>query len=47
MSEDQPLQTDDTIVLVLGARGGMERPGYLQGVTRLEKLIFLLESETP
>jgi hypothetical protein len=41
------LETDDAIVLVLGAAGGQERPGYLEGVTRLEKLIFLLERETP
>lgn len=42
----QPLETDDAIVLVLGAPGGRERQGYLEGVTRLEKLIFLLERET-
>lgn len=47
MAEDQPLETDDAIVLVLGAPGGKERPGYVEGVTRLEKLIFLLERETP
>jgi uncharacterized protein len=41
------LETDDAIVLVLGAPGGSERPGYLEGVTRLEKLLFLLERETP
>ncbi len=41
------LETDDAIVLVLGAPGGSARPGYLDGVTRLEKLIFLLERETP
>lgn len=41
------LETDDAIVLVLGSPGGSERPGYLDGVTRLEKLIFLLERETP
>jgi hypothetical protein len=43
----EPLETDDAIVLVLGAPGGKERKGYLEGVTRLEKLIFLLERETP
>lgn len=47
MPGTQPLETDDAIILVLGARGGKERPGYLEGVTRLEKLIFLLERETP
>ena len=41
------LETDDAIVLVLGAPGGTDRPGYLEGVTRLEKLVFLLERETP
>jgi hypothetical protein len=47
MARDQPFETDDAIVLVLGAPGGKERQGYLEGVTRLEKLIFLLERETP
>lgn len=42
-----PLETDDAIVLVLGAPGGGDRQGYLEGVTRLEKLLFLLERETP
>jgi hypothetical protein len=41
------LETDDAIVLVLGAPGGPDRQGYLEGVTRLEKLVFLLERETP
>jgi len=43
----QPLETDDAIVLVLGAPGSTDPQGYLAGVTRLEKLIFLLERETP
>jgi hypothetical protein len=47
MTDTEPLETDDAIVLVLGAPGGKERQGYLEGVTRLEKLIFLLERETP
>jgi hypothetical protein len=47
MTDTEPLETDDAIVLVLGAPGGKERPGYMEGVTRLEKLIFLLERETP
>ena len=47
MTNTDPLETDDAIVLLLGAPGGKERPGYLEGVTRLEKLIFLLERETP
>jgi uncharacterized protein len=47
MSDTDPLETDDAIVLVLGAPGGKEPQGSLEGVTRLEKLIFLLERETP
>ena len=47
MADRDPLETDDAIVLVLGAPGGKEPPGRLEGVTRLEKLIFLLERETP
>lgn len=41
------IETDDMIVLLLGAPGGSEAPGHLDGVTRLEKLVFLLEHETP
>jgi len=41
------IETDDVIVLLLGAPGGPEAPGDLDGVTRLEKLVFLLEHETP
>jgi hypothetical protein len=47
MSDTAPLEIDDAVVLVLGAPGGREPPGRLDGVTRLEKLIFLLEQETP
>jgi uncharacterized protein len=47
MTDTEPLETDDAIVLVLGAPGGNEKPGHLAGITRLEKLIFLLERETP
>jgi hypothetical protein len=43
----QPVETDDAIVLVLGAPGGSDQQGYLEGVTRLEKLVFLHERETP
>jgi uncharacterized protein len=46
-SEAPQLETDDAIVLLLGAPGGSDRQGYLEGVTRLEKLVFLLERETP
>jgi hypothetical protein len=45
MANQEPLETDDAIILLLGAPGG--EPGRLDGVTRLEKLIFLLERETP
>lgn len=42
------LETDDAIVLLLGAPGRTERSrGRVDGVTRLEKLLFLLEKETP
>jgi hypothetical protein len=48
MSKEPRLETDDAIVLLLGAPDAeQERPGYLEGITRLEKLIFLLERETP
>jgi len=43
----RPFEIDDAIVLLMGAPGGREEPGHLEGVTRLEKLIFLLERETP
>lgn len=46
-SEAPQLETDDAIVLILGAPGGKDPQGYLEGVTRLEKLVFLLERETP
>lgn len=47
MPDRDPIETDDAIVLLLGAPGGSQPPGHLEGVTRLEKLIFLLERETP
>ncbi|WP_449407577.1 hypothetical protein [Microbacterium maritypicum] len=38
---------DDAIVLLLGSDPGRsERRGEIRGVTRLEKLVFLLEQET-
>ena len=43
----RPVETDDVIVLVLGAPGGPYKRGYMEGITRLEKLVFLLERETP
>jgi uncharacterized protein len=44
---ERAIETDDVIVLLLGAPGGPNHPGDLDGVTRLEKLVFLLEHETP
>jgi hypothetical protein len=38
-------ETDDLVVLLLGSEG-TDHPGSLEGITRLEKLIFLLERET-
>jgi hypothetical protein len=44
----QILETDDAIVLLLGAPGATSRSkGRIEGITRLEKLLFLLENETP
>ena len=41
------LETDDAIILLLGAPGATERDqGRIEGITRLEKLLFLLEKET-
>lgn len=41
------LEIDDAIVLLLGAPAPSQRlQGRLQGITRLEKLVFLLERET-
>jgi uncharacterized protein len=41
------LEIDDAIVLLLGAPGATERDrGRIEGITRLEKLLFLLEMET-
>lgn len=48
-TEPLEIETDDTIVLVLGAPGGKRTVGLTRGtgVTPLEKLIFLLVRETP
>jgi uncharacterized protein len=45
---DEPVfEVDDAIVLLLGAPSKMPQlDGRMQGVTRLEKLIFLLDRET-
>jgi hypothetical protein len=41
------LEVDDVIVLLLGAPGPTEGDrGRIEGITRLEKLLFLLERET-
>lgn len=47
MTDRPQVETDDVVVLLLGARGGPDPEGYLRGITRLEKLVFLLERETP
>ena len=47
MSEKQPLEVDDAIVLLMGTPA--KAPSLrdrVEGITRLEKLIFLLERET-
>ena len=45
---DKPIfEVDDAIVLLLGAPSKLPQlAGRMQGVTRLEKLIFLLDQET-
>ena len=41
-----PIEIDDAIVLLLGTSVPGLRDGEIQGITRLEKLVFLLENET-
>lgn len=41
-----PIEIDDAIVLLLGTPVSGFRDGEIQGITRLEKLVFLLENET-
>ena len=42
-----PVEVDDAIVLLLGAPSdSLARHGRIDGITRLEKLIFLVEHET-
>jgi uncharacterized protein len=43
---DTNFEIDDAIVLLLGAPTQNGSSGEIQGVTRLEKLLFLLERET-
>lgn len=46
VSNSEPIEIDDAIVLLLGTEVPGAPRGELRGVTRLEKLIFLLERET-
>ena len=48
MADARPeFEVDDAIVLLLGSDPGhAERRGEIRGITRLEKLVFLLEQET-
>lgn len=40
------IETDDLVVLLLGAPGPAgQRRGRIEGITRLEKLVFLIEKE--
>lgn len=41
---DPPIEVDDLLILLLGASGG-RAPGVIEGITRLEKLAFLIEQE--
>ncbi|GAA5230108.1 hypothetical protein [Arthrobacter cryoconiti] len=41
-----PIEIDDAIVLLLGTATHGATSGEIRGITRLEKLIFLLERET-
>lgn len=47
MIDSPEFEVDDAIVLLLGSDPGKaERRGEIRGITRLEKLVFLLEQET-
>ena len=46
-TNNEPIETDDVVVLLLGAPDKSDCSGYLEGITRVEKLIFLLGRETP
>ncbi len=47
-SDGNPVEVDDLIVLLLGAPTKIATlRDRIEGVTRLEKLVFLLENETP
>lgn len=46
MSKPPPdIEVDDLVVLILGAPGPRGERGRIEGVTRLEKLVFLIEKE--
>jgi uncharacterized protein YwgA len=40
-----PVEVDDALVLLLGAPSRRSPSGRIEGITRLEKLLFLLEKE--
>ncbi|OIQ82043.1 hypothetical protein GALL_361760 [mine drainage metagenome] len=42
----QKIEIDDAIILLMGTTVPGVREGEIQGITRLEKLVFLLEKET-
>ncbi|WP_012311544.1 MULTISPECIES: hypothetical protein [unclassified Arthrobacter] len=45
--ESPEFDVDDAIVLLLGSEPGQqERRGEIRGITRLEKLVFLMDKET-
>src|SRR4051812_34877251 len=44
-SEPPEIEVDDLVVLLLGAPGPSGEPGRIEGITRLEKLVFLIEKE--
>lgn len=46
MTLSNPIEIDDAIVLLLGAGVESGQRAQIKGITRLEKLIFLLERET-
>jgi hypothetical protein len=43
--EPPEIEVDDLVVLLLGTPGPSGDPGRIEGVTRLEKLVFLIEKE--
>lgn len=45
-TEAPDFEVDDAIVLLLGSNAKGETPGEIRGITRLEKLVFLLDKES-